>query len=552
MSAVSEFDPANSDPPSDPEVAEMAGAPYPSSDRLKRTLQRHDVQGEKAIAAAQAGISCFVLILHVLAQLSSEAQAFNLWVVVALGGLIASSAIRFLLARADRLPDRLLDLLNLADIAIFLSLIWSYQFAYHHPAGGVLKAPSYVLLFVLVALRALRFHPRPILIAGTSAVVGWGAMVLLALANDGAGAVTRSYPEYLTSYDIMIGAEVERAVGLVALTVFLALAAHGARRILSKAAHATDYAEAVEAARRNLEEATKAKEQARRRAWQNERALRIEELIKNFERGIGETLGGVGGAVGKLEDVSSALEANAKHVTECASVAGAAAGTACAEVESAAGAAGELAQSINQIAAEAAKSTQVADRAVAEARKTNTAVHGLSQAAARIGEVAVLIQGIAEQTNLLALNATIEAARAGEAGRGFAVVANEVKALATQTAKATDEISLQIKEIQSTSVATAEAISAVDDIIDEMSRIAALVASAVEEQNIVIGSITENVGRAASGSRRGVENMSEVDRAADDTGATAEQVKSLAGALSEQADRLRANVNQFLSEVRVA
>jgi methyl-accepting chemotaxis protein len=552
MSAISDFDPAWPNPARSPQAADTAGVADPDSDRLRQTLQRHDVQGEKAIAVAQAGISCFVLILHVVAQLSSEAQAFDLWVVIALGGLIASSAIRFLLCRANRLPDRLLDLLNLADIAIFLSLIWSYQFAYHHPAGGVLKAPSYVLLFVLVALRALRFHPRPILVAGTSAAVGWGAMVLLALAKDGAGAITRSYTEYLTSYDIMIGAEVERVVGLVALTLFLALAAHGARRILSKAAHATDYAEALEAARHNLEEATTAKEQARERARQYERALRVEELIKNFERGIGETLGGVGGAVGKLEDVSGALEANANYVTECASLAGAAAGNACEEVESAAGAAEELAQSINRIATEAAKSTQVADRAVAEARKTNTAVHGLSQAAARIGEVAVLIQGIAEQTNLLALNATIEAARAGEAGRGFAVVANEVKALATQTAKATDEITLQIKEIQSTSEATAEAITAVDGIIDEMSRIAALVASAVEEQNIVIGGITENVSRAATGSRRGVENMSEVDRAADDTGATAEQVKALARSLSEQADRLRANVDRFLSEVRVA
>jgi methyl-accepting chemotaxis protein len=85
-----------------------------------------------------------------------------------------------------------------------------------------------------------------------------------------------------------------------------------------------------------------------------------------------------------------------------------------------------------------------------------------------------------------------------------------------------------------------------------MSRIAELVADAVDEQNIVIGRITDTVGRAANRSRSSVENMTEVNHAAEETGETAEQVKSLAGALTEQAAALRAAVDRFLGEVRVA
>jgi methyl-accepting chemotaxis protein len=301
-----------------------------------------------------------------------------------------------------------------------------------------------------------------------------------------------------------------------------------------------------------LERTRLAAEQAKQRDAQAQRGERIETSIRNFEAGVRQTLGGVGGAVNELEDVSTALSANAQQVTECASVASNAVSTACTEVEQVSNAAQELAVSINEIAAEAARSTQVADRAVQEARKTSETMAGLSNAAERIGEVVVLIQDIAEQTNLLALNATIEAARAGEAGRGFAVVASEVKALATQTAKATEEISHQIKEIQSTATDAAGAITAVDDTIEEMSRIAAMVASAVEEQNAVIGNINENVARAADGSRSGVDNMGEVNSAADVTGGTAETVKSLAGALATQAEQLRSNVDEFLNEVRVA
>ena len=69
--------------------------------------------------------------------------------------------------RADEpLPEHWLDALSVVDVGIVLSLIWSYQFAFHHPAGGVLKAPAFVHLLLLVGVRALRFHPRPIVVSG--------------------------------------------------------------------------------------------------------------------------------------------------------------------------------------------------------------------------------------------------------------------------------------------------------------------------------------------------------------------------------------------------
>ena len=234
----------------------------PGGDRLRETLHQYDIKGEKAIALGQAGISVFILMLHVIAQLRYGWQSDNVWVITALAALFASSIFRHSLVASQQLRERMLDTLTFIDIVIFLALLWSYQFAYMNPAGSVLKAPSLILLPVLIALRALRFHPRPLIIAGATACAGWCAMVALAMSIDGLGAVTHDYSEYLASFKILLGAELERFVALAALTGFLAFAAKEARDILSSAAHVTDYSEALTAAREHLARAEESRTRA--------------------------------------------------------------------------------------------------------------------------------------------------------------------------------------------------------------------------------------------------------------------------------------------------
>jgi diguanylate cyclase (GGDEF)-like protein len=265
-----------------------------ASRRLAETLREYDLRGEKSIALAQGAISCFILLLHSVARLKSGLPIVNSWVALALSLLILSSALRWMLARSKDLPERTLDVLNVIDVAIFLSLIWSYQYAYDHPAAGSLKAPSFVLLLVLIGLRALRFHPRPILIAGVAAVVGWSCMVCGAVWKDGLAAIGHDYRASLASFDILLGAEVERGVALAALVLFLAIATYSARQLLSRAAHAADYAEALEAAKRHLQEATQAKEKAeaalieldRNKADLTEQNRRFDAALGNMRMGL--------------------------------------------------------------------------------------------------------------------------------------------------------------------------------------------------------------------------------------------------------------------------
>lgn len=254
-----------------------------ASNRLQQTLREYDAKGEKAIAVGQAAISLFILLLHIAAQTNNYWQSVNFWVAGLLVVLTASSCLRLRIAQSKPLQERLLDVLSIVDLSIFLLLIWSYQFAYDLPAGSVLKAPSYVFLYVLVALRALRFHPRPILIAGMTAMAGWALIVLLSVTTDGTSAITHDYTQYLSTYKILIGAEIEKMVGLAAITIFLCVGSNQARKILSRAAHAEDYAEALEAARRNLNDAKKAKQTAEAAlAELDQRDAELREQNKHF------------------------------------------------------------------------------------------------------------------------------------------------------------------------------------------------------------------------------------------------------------------------------
>jgi methyl-accepting chemotaxis protein len=158
-----------------------------------------------------------------------------------------------------------------------------------------------------------------------------------------------------------------------------------------------------------------------------------------------------------------------------------------------------------------------------------------------------LISDIASRTNLLALNATIEAARAGEAGRGFAVVAGEVKALATQTAKATAEISAQVAGIR---VATGEAVAAVLEVtqaIGNVDTVAVAIGAAVEEQEAATREIAGSVQSVLISTGHATESMQQVSSIAEEAEITSQDVLTAADEVGRTADKLREEVEHFLT-----
>ncbi|MFA7431466.1 MAG: methyl-accepting chemotaxis protein [Rhodospirillaceae bacterium] len=287
------------------------------------------------------------------------------------------------------------------------------------------------------------------------------------------------------------------------------------------------------------------------RAEAEKKAL-MRRLADDFEGSVGGVVDGVSAAANQMQSTARTMTAIADQTSERATAVAAASEEAAANVQTVAAAAEQLSGSIREISRQVVRSSDIAAQAVREVEQTNSQVQGLADAARRIGEVVQLITDIASQTNLLALNATIEAARAGDAGKGFAVVANEVKNLASQTARATEEISQQIGAVQEETRQAVEAIGRIGSVIGELEGIATSISGAVEEQNAATGEIARNIEQAANGTQDVNAHIGEVTGSAAEAGSAAGQVLDAADGLSKGATDLRAEVQRFLEEVRVA
>jgi adenylate cyclase len=153
-----------------------------------------------------------------------------------LGAYAAVTSVRLILAYANALGTVLLSLAVVIDLALLMLLIWGFHIQYGQPPAFYLKVPTLLTAFIFIAFRTLRFEVRYVVLAGISAAIGWAALVAYAVITTPEDLVRRDFVGYLTGNRILIGAEVEKILAILAVTGVLALALVRARRLLVRAA----------------------------------------------------------------------------------------------------------------------------------------------------------------------------------------------------------------------------------------------------------------------------------------------------------------------------
>ena len=152
---------------------------------------------------------------------------------VALGIYLLLTLGRLVWSYRARLPDWALALSVFLDMTLLMVVIWSFHLTYDQPPSFYLKAPTLLYVFIFVALRALRFDARFLLLAGAVAALGWGVLIAyVVMAEAGNPMITRNYVTYLTSNSILLGAEFDKIISILTFSAVLAIAIGRAKALL--------------------------------------------------------------------------------------------------------------------------------------------------------------------------------------------------------------------------------------------------------------------------------------------------------------------------------
>jgi methyl-accepting chemotaxis protein len=155
------------------------------------------------------------------------------------------------------------------------------------------------------------------------------------------------------------------------------------------------------------------------------------------------------------------------------------------------------------------------------ANQTTNAMSEIDAEVNSITEAIGIIDQIAFQTNILSLNAAVEAATAGEAGKGFAVVAQEVRNLASRSAESANEIKRLVENAtQKTNIGK---------------NIATKMTTGYEQLNQNIVQTTQLISDVESSSKEQLNNIQQINEAANQLDNQTQQIASIASKTQEVA-----------------
>lgn len=204
-------------------------------ERVQLSLRKRERANEVVVRIIQLAIVIMFSVLYSLAVKTGQEADFQP-VPYVLAGYIVLSLVGLIWSIKAELPSWSVYCSILFDFILLYSLMISFHIQYEQPASFILKAPTLLYVFIFIALRALRLEWKYVAAAGVAGAIGWALVVVYVTTNEPENTmITRSYVQYLTSNSILIGAEVDKIISILAVTGILTLVVNGSSNLLATA-----------------------------------------------------------------------------------------------------------------------------------------------------------------------------------------------------------------------------------------------------------------------------------------------------------------------------
>ena len=218
-------------------LANLRGQPLAKlPDRLAVQIRAQEDEAEVLVRIIQLMIITVFIALYLASPKTNGPMMMAAFTPVAIIIYFCVTLFGLAWSLRARLPDWAVYWSSIMDMSLLFAIIWSFHLQYEQPAAFYLKAPTLLYVFIFIALRALRFQARFVIVAGISGALGWIAMVAYAIGTNPAREfITRDYIAYLTDNLVLVGGEIDKIVAILMVTGILALALLRARRTLVRA-----------------------------------------------------------------------------------------------------------------------------------------------------------------------------------------------------------------------------------------------------------------------------------------------------------------------------
>jgi adenylate cyclase len=170
--------------------------------RVQRELEREQYRSELLVTVVQLVITVMLAVLYAStppgfspdAPIKAAPLGLTLFAVLAL--------LRLYFALTGQLTRWMLGFTVIGEMAVLMFVIWAYHWQYEQPAQFSLKTTEFAYVFILIAMRALRFEPVWVILSGLTAATGWLVILSYALMHAPSNPVTRDYVTSLRSTQI--------------------------------------------------------------------------------------------------------------------------------------------------------------------------------------------------------------------------------------------------------------------------------------------------------------------------------------------------------------